>query len=1078
MIASNEIKPLIKRYIERLNKQYQTDRSREHSHRGSLEELVASLIPSNFTVTNEPAHIECGAPDYVITDSNKAPIAFIEAKDIGDTDLDGKAAHKEQFDRYKDALSSVLFTDYLDFHLYQKGEFCESVRIAELRGGKIVSTKNDEKFAALMDIFLTQNNQPITSSTTLARYMAHKAKFLAKTLEECFNRDKGKEKQSKWYLLLESFRRALISDLTEQGFADMYAQTIAYGLFVARLNDRSPNNFSRLEACNLIPSSNPLLRSFFQTIGAFDIDSRIEWIIDDLANLFLRVNVKQLEMNYHNKNESDPFFHFYEEFLAEYDSKLRKAKGVWYTPQPVVSFIVRSIDQLLISEFGLKRGLADSSKVTVKEKTTLQDGRTKDGKKLVAVDYHRVQVLDPAVGSGTFLVEVLRQVYAKFKNQQGLWNSYVDDHLIQRINGFELLMAPYVIAHLKFSSFLKETGYELTGSKHYQRVNIFLTNSLEPHQDEIQDLLMFELNQESKEASEVKENKPIMVMLGNPPYNGSSQNKNSYIERLMLAYKQEPNVKPSKDQATLKEKNSKWLNDDYVKFIRIAQEYITKGTHNDGLIGFITPHGFVDSPTFRGMRYNLLKTFDKLYVLNLHGNAKKKETAPDGSKDENVFDIQQGVAITFFVKTNQKNSQSLGEVYYADLYGLRAEKYKFLNTHSVDDIKYQKVNPTIENLYRFDIQDEALRLEWEQMKSINELFKLNNVGLVSARDSLCIQNTPDEVLKVVQEFIDLSEETARDRFELGDDAQDWKVFTAQQDIRNHTNRDGTVNTEHIKRLVYRPLDNRYTYYTSTSKGFLCRPRDAIMRHMFSGSNLAIITARQSCEAKGTPWSTVYVSDTISDFHVFRRASGNIFPMYQIAEDGSKFENITDEFFDSLEKATALKHLALGNSSVLSDKEFTSQDVMDYIYAVLYSPSYRTKYKVFLDSEFPRIPLPNDGNQFKALVALGCQLRELHLSKREDSFESDVTYPETGDNVVVQYKLKDERVYINKSQYFENVPKEAWEFYIGGYQPLEKWLKDRKGRVLSFDEITHYQYMVYAITKTIDLMKQLDQIVEF
>ena len=546
MTAVNEVKPLIKHYIERLNRQYQTDQAREHSHRGNLEELIASLIPPSFTVTNEPAHIECGAPDYVITDSNKAPVAFIEAKDIGDSDLDGRLAHREQFDRYKDALNSIIFTDYLDFHLYQRGEFKTSVRIAELRGNKIVSTKNDEKFAALIDVFLTQNNQPITSTTALARYMAHKARYLSRTVEECFEKDKGNEKQSKWYLLLESFRRALISDLTEEGFADMYAQTIAYGLFVARLNDRSPNNFSRLEACNLIPPSNPLLRSFFQTIGSFDIDPRIEWIVDDLANLFSRVDVKKLEMNYHNKNESDPFFHFYEEFLAEYDPELRKAKGVWYTPQPVVSFIVRSVDQLLTSEFGLKRGLADSSKITVKEKTTLQDGRTKDGKKLAAVEYHRVQILDPAVGSGTFLVEVLRQIYGKFKNQRGLWNSYVDEHLIQRINGFELLMAPYVIAHLKFSSFLAETGY--TKSKHFQRVNIFLTNSLERHQDEIRDLFMFALNQESMEANAVKENKPIMVMIGNPPYNGSSQNKNNYIDRLMLAYKQEPNAKPSEER--------------------------------------------------------------------------------------------------------------------------------------------------------------------------------------------------------------------------------------------------------------------------------------------------------------------------------------------------------------------------------------------------------------------------------------------------------------------------------------------------------------------------------------------------
>ena len=1076
MIAVKEIKPLIKHYIERLNKQYQTDQAREHSHRGSLEELIASLIPKNFTITNEPAHIACGAPDYVITDNNKVPVAFIEAKDIGDSDLDGRTVNAEQFNRYKVALNSVIFTDYLDFHLYQKGEFKDSVRIAELKGNKIVSTKNDEKFAALIDVFLTQNNQPITSTTALARYMAHKARFLAKTVEDCFEKDKDNEEQSVWYHLLESFRRALITDLTEEGFADMYAQTIAYGLFVARLNDQSPNNFSRLEACNLIPRTNPFLRSFFQHVGAFDLDQRVEWIVDDLANLFLRVDVEKLEMNYHNKKESDPFFHFYEEFLAEYDPELRKAKGVWYTPQPVVSFIVRSIDQLLISEFGLKRGLADSSKITVKEKTSLQDGRTKDGRKLEATEYHRVQILDPAVGSGTFLVEVLRQIYDKFKNQRGLWNSYVDEHLIQRINGFELLMAPYVIAHLKFSSFLIETGY--TKSKHWQRVNIFLTNSLDPHQDEIRDLLMRELNIESKEANAVKENKPIMVMIGNPPYNGSSQNKNDYIDRLMLSYKQEPSKKAGIEKITLKEKQMKWLNDDYVKFIRIAQEYITKGVHSEGLIGFITPHGFIDNPTFRGMRYNLLKTFDKLYILNLHGNAKKKETAPDGSKDENVFDIQQGVAITFFVKTNKKNSQSLGEVYYADLYGLRAEKYEFLNSHSVGDIRYQKADPTLENMYRFDIQDETLRLEWEQMRPINTLFKINNVGLVSARDNLCIQNTSDEVIQVIQKFINLSEEDARETFQLGDDTQNWKVSTAQQDVKDHNNKDGSVNTEHIKKITYRPLDNRYTYYTSTNKGFLCRPCYGIMRHMCSGSNMAIITARQSCEAKGTPWSTAYVSDTISDFHVFRRASANIFPMYQIAEDGSKFENITSEFFGELEKSTRLKHHPLDDVGDVNITEFTTIDVMDYIYAILYAPSYRTKYKPLLDSEFPRIPLPNDGTQFKALVDLGCQLRELHLSKQEGSFDSDVTYPEIGDNVVSQYKHKDDRVYINKSQYFGNVPREAWEFFIGGYQPLEKWLKDRKGQVLSFDEITHYQYMVYAISKTIDLMSQIDQIVEF
>ena len=636
-------------------------------------------------------------------------------------------------------------------------------------------------------------------------------------------------------------------------------------------------------------------------------------------------------------------------------------------------------------------------------------------------------------------------------------------------------MAPYVIAHLKFSSFLSETGY--TKSKHYQRINIFLTNSLERHQDQIRDLFMFALNQESLEANAVKENKPIMVMLGNPPYNGSSQNKNSYIERLMLAYKQEPNAKVNEERATLKEKNSKWLNDDYVKFIRIAQEYITKGEQRDGLIGFITPHGFIDNPTFRGMRYNLLKTFDKLYILNLHGNAKKKETAPDGSKDENVFDIQQGVAITFFVKTNQKNSQSLGEVYYADLYGLRAEKYEFLNAHSVSKIEYQKANPTLENLYRFDVQDETLRLEWKKFCAINEVFKLNNVGIVSARDGLCIQNSPELVLATTQEFIRLSVEDARERFELGKDAQDWKVKSAQEDIRAYANSDGSVNEEHIKELTYRPLDNRYTYYTSTSKGFLCRPRDGIMRHMYEGSNIAIITSRQGGEAEKSVWSTAYVTDTLVDFNVFRRGGGNVFPMYQIAEDGSKFENMTDEFIQKMEISTGLKHHAISDTDTLTDSEFASLDVMDYIYAILYSPLYRTKYKVFLDSEFPRIPLPKDKTQFRTLASLGSQLRALHLGKDETSCDTNVTYPEIGDNVVNQYRLKGDRVYINKSQYFGNVPKEAWDFFIGGYQPLEKWLKDRKGVALSFDEITHYQYMVYAIMRTIQLMNQIDRVVE-
>ena len=1069
MITVNEIKPLIKHYIERLNKQYQTDQAREHSHRGSLEELIASLIPKNFTITNEPAHIACGAPDYVITDNNKVPVAFIEAKDIGDSDLDGRTVNAEQFNRYKVALNSVIFTDYLDFHLYQKGEFKDSVRIAELKGNKIVSTKNDEKFAALIDVFLTQNNQPITSTTALAKYMAHKARFLAKTVEECFRSDKGNERQSKWYLLLESFRRALISDLNEPAFADMYAQTIAYGLFVARLNDRSPNNFSRLEACNLIPPSNPLLRSFFQSIGSFDIDSRIEWIIDDLVNLFLRVDVEKLQMNYHNKNESDPFFHFYEEFLAEYDPELRKAKGVWYTPQPVVSFIVKSIDRLLSTEFGIKRGLADSSKVSVKQRTTLKDAR---GRKFDDVDYHRVQILDPAVGSGTFLVEVLRQIYDRFKNQKGLWNSYVDEHLIQRVNGFELLMAPYVIAHLKFSSFLQETGYDPTDSKHFQRVNIFLTNSLEPHQDEIPDLFMFDLNQEAREANAVKENKPIMVMLGNPPYNASSQNKNNYIERLMIDYKQEPNAKASKDKATLKERNPKWLNDDYVKFIRIAQEYITRGEYNDGMIGFITPHGFIDNPTFRGMRYNLLKTFDKLYILNLHGNAKKNESAPDGSKDENVFDIQQGVAISFFIRKSSEDERSrkLGQVYYADLYGLRKAKYEFLNTKTVLDINFEMVENQKPHYFfcpkKLDSESEYLS---SNFFGIDEIFGINSVGFVSARDKLCIQPNKQKLIEVLENFSTLAPETAREYYGLKNDVQDWKVIFAQNDINNHRLANGSLDKTLIQAISYRPFDRRYTFYSGESRGFLCRPRFDVMQQLMHSKNLALCLVKV-VKASETYHHAFVANAPIDSCFVSNKTSEITYAFPLITyENGVQLSNINPKILKRINRSY--------DPDNFEQTASLSRKVFYYIYGVLHSNSYREKYVSFLKIGFPRIPLPSSAEVFDKVAELGERLCQTHLLIKEEIGDK-ITYPEPGDNIVKNIAYSDNKVHINSTQYFGGVSEAAWKFYVGAYQPLQKWLKDRKNQVLSFDEIIHYQRMVCSIEKTIELMHEIDKVVEF
>jgi predicted helicase len=364
-----------------------------------------------------------------------------------------------------------------------------------------------------------------------------------------------------------------------------------------------------------------------------------------LADLFNHVAIHEIIKEF-DKTDHDPIVHFYETFLAEYDPALRKSRGVWYTPQPVVQFIVKAVDDILKQDFGLSQGLADTSKVKLKQYVKQGNETLTEEEK----EYHRVQILDPATGTGTFLAEVVQNIYQNFKNQQGMWQSYAAEHLLPRINGFEILMASYAMAHLKLDMLLQQTGYASTGSANTpnQRLRIYLTNSLEEAQAKTEIPFAKWLSDEANEASRIKQDVPVMVVLGNPPYSGESQNKSEWIMRLMKDYKKEPNT-----NLPLQERNPKWINDDYVKFIRYGQHFIEK--NGEGILAFINNHSFLDNPTFRGMRYNLLKTFDKIYILDLHGNAKKKETALDGSKDENVFDIQQGVSINIFVKKRKEN---------------------------------------------------------------------------------------------------------------------------------------------------------------------------------------------------------------------------------------------------------------------------------------------------------------------------------------------------------------------------------------------------------------------------------------
>jgi len=1027
----------LKQYINELNKQYKTGIAREHSYRPALKDLLQSLLPK-MVVTNEPAHFECGAPDYIISrEKDHLPVFFVEAKDVNDNDLDGrnKNGHKEQFDRYKQALDYIIFTDYLDFHLYEHGEFRDSVRIAEIKGDKIVGiSEAEDKFINIIQHLGSSAIQRITSAPRLAKLMAGKARLLAKIIESAMNDETQSYENDNLRGQYNAFKEVLIQELKKEEFADIYAQTIAYGMFAARLHDDTPEDFSREEAARLIPKTNPFLRQIFNNLAGNDLDERIAWVVDDLVTVFKATNLQEIMANYSKgKRHHDPMIHFYEDFLSEYSPKLRKSKGVWYTPQPIVGFIVRAVDEILQKEFGLSEGLADHSMIerdVVVEQS--HDKRTADGMKHEKRKFHRVQILDPATGTGTFLAEVVNQIYDRYRGNQGIWQQYVENHLLPRLNGFEILMASYAVAHIKLDMLLSETGYEHKSDK---RLHVYLTNSLEESNKEPRTLFAQWLSREATEANVIKRDYPVMVMIGNPPYNGESKNKGKWIMSLMDSYKKEPGGKHP-----LNERNPKWLNDDYVKFIRLAQDYIEK--NGEGIIGFINPHGYLDNPTFRGMRWNLLKTFDKIFTIDLHGNSKKKETCPDGSKDENVFDIMQGVSINLFVKTGKKSRDELGKVYHKDLYGLRQNKYNYLDKITIENVGYEEITPKAP-MYFFVPKDFGLEEEYYNGISVVDLFSLTNVGVFTANDKVLI-------------------------------GHDGKTLCSK--VKDNYNNE--VSDAYVNIITYRPFDNQYIYYDTK---LVERSREKIMSHMQHEGNLALLVGRQGQVCGNNSWNLIYIAKGLVDLNIFYRGGGNVFPLYAYPENMGKEERIVNFNKDLYERiAKGLNYLPCYDDNILVDptSEYNGvlypQDLFDYIYAVLHSPSYRERYKEFLKIDFPHIPYPTNWEKFRDLVEKGEELRHLHLMEDLPP-QTGVSFPKVGTLQVDCYRWKDNRVYINSEQYFEGVPESAWSFYIGGYQPAQKWLKDRKGMTLSFEDVKHYQHIIYVLQQTEQIMKEIDVI---
>lgn len=1024
---------LIQQYLNEVSTQFSSGHAREHSYRPALERLMRSL--DKVHAVNEPKHSEHGAPDFVfLSDNNKDLIlGYAEAKDIN-VNLD-KTEKSEQMSRYG-GYANLFLTDYLEFRFFRNGDKYETISLGRVKDGKIEATvENAVRLVRELEAFLEQTPEKIRSGKRLAQIMGGKARRIRDNVAVYLQQDQNVE-LSKIY---EMMKKMLVHDLTEEKFADMYAQTLVYGLFVARYGDKTPETFSRAEARDLVPKSNPFLRHFFDHIVGPDFNPRLGYIVDELCEIFLVSNVneivhKHLRIADDTTDVKDPIIHFYEDFLQEYDAAERKRMGAYYTPIPVVQYIVHQVDRILKEDFGIVKGLASDETFTKKVNqghvARIRDKNTGRLQNTSIVDktFHRVQILDPAVGTATFLNETIKYIHKTFAGQEGRWANYVNDNLLKRLYGFELMMAPYTIAHLKLTMTLQETGAnELT-----ERLNVFLTNSLEegvPLQSSLFDFgLAGAVSEESRLAADIKSEQPVMVVMGNPPYSVSSNNKSKWIQNLIIDYKKNLNERKIN------------LDDDYIKFIRFAEHMIDK--NDSGVVAMITNNSYIDGITHRQMRKHLLETFDKIYVLDLHGSTMKREVSPDGTKDENVFDIMQGVAIVLLVKTGDKARNDLGEAYHAQLFGTRKLKFEKLK----EPVIYDQLEVRGPN-YFFVPRDNSLDLEYSEFVGIKELFITKNNGLQTDRDPLFIDFSPRDLTDRIDKMLSGEFESDFSKEYRIEDSSSYKITKVIKDKE--------LDVEFIMDVQYRPFDVRSIYYDTK---IISRPAWAINKNMLKNDNLMLVLSRQQSTFD---FQHVLVSDKIIERCLTSsqtKETGYGFPLYIYHDDNTRTIN-----FDTSE---------LGKFTSNLTSNYSPEDILDYIYGVLHSPSYRKKYKEFLKIDFPRIPVPTQA-QFDRITPLGNQLRELHLMTSRLLDDYITTFSVIGDNVVGKVRYLNNCVWLNDTQYFGNVPEIAWNLYIGGYQPAQKWLKDRKGRTLSSADLDHYQKIIKVLFNTDRIMREID-----
>lgn len=1070
----------INAYLNEILRLHASGETTEHSFRPALERLFQSIDPTLIVVNEPRRRTDVGAPDFAFR-YGEIPIGWAEAKDLG-KDIRKFAStdySKAQKDRYKKGLPNLIYTNGLDFEFIRDGETVDFISIADFSPGLPAKPDAFHILEQRLADFVRATPLSVTTSKRLAALMAGKAALIKEIMGNALTADmKARDRNGTPTDLIgqyEAFRKNLLQEITVAEFADVYAETIAYGLFAARLHDPTPNTFSRLEALDLLPKSNPFLRALFVYIAGPELDDRLVRVIDDLCAVFLATDMSEVLKDFGKvTGRRDPFLHFYEDFLAEYNPDKRKARGVWYTPEPVVNFIVRAVDDVLKTEFGLAEGLADTSKVTINWDTGQTD---KKGKPVTfKKEVHRVQILDPATGTGTFLAEVIKQVSERVKDvAPGQWSQYVERDLIPRIHGFELLMASYAMCHMKLDMILTGLGYKPSGNP--PRLGVYLTNSLE--EGERVDQTLFGLSraiaEEAKAASDIKRQSPIMCVIGNPPYSGISQNNGEWITGLIEDYKYVDGVHFGE--------RKHWLQDDYVKFIRFAESMIAK--NGEGVLGFITNHGYLDNPTFRGMRWHLMNTFDGIYVLDLHGNSKRKEAAPDGLADKNVFDIQQGVAIILAVKrkADPKRKKALAEVRHGDLWGGREAKYAALWEGTTGGLVKDTL-PLKAPRYPFVPRDYNLEESYLQGFVVSDFLPSNVTGIVSMGDGFAIAETRAELQSNIDYLLHSNcfPTDLKTRYGLGKNYADW-IVSNRKSI--------TVEQELFTPIAYRPFDTRWTYFDNK---LLWRWRENVMRQLMGRQNFALAICRQGV---GDGWANVFLADLIGDDSFVSNRSkerGYFAPLYLYPDEQDLDQairvNFNPKLYAQIRKAAGLTGpLGVPDPAMVESGAFRTATgdarpdevkVFDYIYGVLHCPAYRETYAEFLKIDFPRVPFPSSPESFRDISEKGETLRRLHLM--EDAaigvtpYRFDGQAPDEQDSVVDKPRYENGRIYINgkgdEGQYFDSIPPAVWDSHIGGYQPAQKWLKDRKGRQLSWDDIRHYQKIIKILAETDRLMQTI------